>query len=155
MALNGRVFCVMVKPLPDTDLTMAILSDITESRQIAKRREDFFANASHEFKTPLTVLKGFNELTALNNKDESINKYINGIARETDRMLSLIGDMLKLSELENTQVSNLAVVSLASTVNKVYKSVSAAVNEKAIIFESVGDGTVTAEPGTSMNLSKC
>jgi two-component system phosphate regulon sensor histidine kinase PhoR len=43
----------------------------------AKHRSEFFANASHELKTPLTAIKGFNELLSIHNKDENIRKYIN------------------------------------------------------------------------------
>ena len=151
---NGRIFLTTVKRLPNTKLTMIVLSDITESRENAKRREEFFANASHELKTPLTAIKGFNELTALNNKDEGITKYIDSITRETDRMLSLIGDMLKLSELENMQDINPVSVSLAQIVNEVRETVSPAISEKGIIFEIVGDSIVTAEQGHIYELVK-
>jgi two-component system phosphate regulon sensor histidine kinase PhoR len=124
---------------------MVVLSDVTESRENTKRREEFFANASHELKTPLTAIKGFNELTALNNKDESIGKYINSITRETDRMLSLISDMLKLSELENTQETNPVTVSLSKAAHEVSEVLSASINDKALTFEVDGDAMVSAE----------
>ena len=152
--LSGRIFFIAVKRLPDTKLTMIALSDVTESRENAKRREVFFANASHELKTPLTAIKGFNELTVINNKDESIQKYINSITRETDRMLSLISDMLKLSELENTQTINPVSVSLAETVNEVREVLSASINEKSLKFETIGDATISAEPGHIYELVK-
>jgi len=143
--LNGKIYLATVKRLPDTKLTMAVLSDVTENRENSKRREEFFANASHELKTPLTAIKGFNELTAINNKDENIKKYIDSITRETDRMLSLIGDMLKLSELENAQNINPVSVSLAKIVNEVREVLSTAINEKSILFEVVGDAVINAE----------
>ena len=151
---NGRIYLTAVKRLPDTKLTMVVLSDVTENRENAKRREEFFANASHELKTPLTAIKGFNELAAINNKDEGINKYIESIARETDRMLSLIGDMLKLSELENTQELSPAPVSIAKAVYEVLETLSAAISLKAVNVEVVGDGMVEAEPGHVYELVK-
>jgi len=153
-AQKGNTYLVSVKQLPNTNLTMVILSDVTENRENAKRREEFFANASHELKTPLTAIKGFNDLAALNNKDENIRKYIDSIARETDRMMWLIGDMLKLSELENTKNPNPAPVSLTKIINEALDTVSAAIKEKAIIFESAGDGVVSAEPGHVYELVK-
>ncbi|MCL2335834.1 MAG: ATP-binding protein [Firmicutes bacterium] len=143
---NGNIYLVSVKRLPDNKLTMVVLSDVTENRENAKRREQFFANASHELKTPLTAIKGFNELAALNNKDENIRQYLDRITRETDRMMWLIGDMLKLSELENTKGINPVAVSLAKIVSEARETVSASIKEKAIIFETAGDGIVTAEP---------
>ncbi|MCL1803429.1 MAG: ATP-binding protein [Eubacteriaceae bacterium] len=145
-AKNGRIFLTTVKRLPNTKLAMVVLSDVTENRENAKRREDFFANASHELKTPLTAIKGFNELMAINNKDDGINKYIDSISRETDRMLMLIGNMLKLSELENSEVTNPVDVSIAKTVNEAYDNLLPAITSKSIAFELVGDATVSAEP---------
>jgi len=153
-ALNGRIYLVTVKRLPGTILTMVIMSDITESREYAKHREEFFANASHELKTPLTAIKGFNELLVLHNKDEDVRKYIDSITRETDRMLSLIGDMLRLSELENTQDINPSLVSLAQVVNEVCDTLSAVISEKSISIEITGDGSVKAESGHVYELVK-
>ena len=144
--ISGKTHLVTVKRLPNTSLTMVALADITESRENAKRREDFFANASHELKTPLTAIKGFNELASLNNKDESLNKYIDGITRETSRMMSLIGDMLRLSELENTQETETVPVSLAKMINEAGEAISTAVQEKAITFTTKGDALVMTEP---------
>ena len=146
LTLNGGIYLVTVKRLTDTELTMVVLSNVTENRESAKQREEFFTNASHELKTPLTAIKGFNELASLNNKDESIRKYIDGIARETDRMLLLIGDMLKLSELENAKDINPVPVQLAKIVEEARENISGAIAEKSIIFEAAGDCTVTAEP---------
>lgn len=152
--LNGRIYFISVRQLPNTKLTMVALSDVTETRESAKRREEFFTNASHELKTPLTAIKGFNELTANNNKDEGLNKYIDGITRETDRMLSLIGDMLKLSELENSKSINPESISLANVVGEVQEVLSPAIVEKDITIEVVGDAVVTAEAGHLYELVK-
>jgi two-component system phosphate regulon sensor histidine kinase PhoR len=152
--LDGRIFFIAVKRLPATQLTTIFLSDVTESRENAKRREEFFANASHELKTPLTAIKGFNELTAIHNRDENISKYIDSITRETDRMLSLIGDMLKLSELENTREMQPKPVSLFTVVNEVQESLSTAINEKSIKLEITGDALITTEPGHIYELVK-
>jgi len=146
LVINGRIYMTTIKQLPDMKLTMVVLSDITETSENAKRREEFFANASHELKTPLTAIKGFNELVKINNKDENINKYIESITRETDRMLSLIGDMLKLSELENSQGINPVPVSLANVVREIRDTLSAAITEKSITIDIIGDGIVEAEP---------
>ncbi|MCL2098978.1 MAG: ATP-binding protein [Oscillospiraceae bacterium] len=145
MPLSGKIFFATVKRLPGTKLTMAVLTDVTETRENAKRREEFFANASHELKTPLTAIKGFNELSDINNTDKNIKKYIESIARETDRMLSLIGDMLKLSELESSQSINPVNVSLADVINEVREIMLNVIEEKSISFTTDGDALVAAE----------
>ena len=142
---NGKVFSVAVKRLPNTKLTMLVLSDITANKENARRREEFFANASHELKTPLTTIMGFSELASLNNKDDGIAVYIDNITRETDRMMSLIADMLKLSELENTQDIKQVFVSVADVTREVSEMLSTSIEAKAISFSATGDTVVSAE----------
>lgn len=154
IVLNGSIFLVTVKRLPGTRLTMVVLSNVTENRENAKRREDFFANASHELKTPLTAIIGFNELAALNNKDENIRKYIDSIKRETERMLSLITDMLKLSELTTTHDVNPEPVQLAKTVNEAREALLPAIERKSITFDVTGDAVISAESGHIYELVK-
>jgi len=154
ITVDGKIYLVNVKQLSGTTLTMAVLTDVTENRENAKRREEFFANASHELKTPLTAIKGFNELAAINNKDTNISKYIDGIVRETERMITLIGDMLKLSELENTQTVSPVSVSLAKVICEVHEALSPMINEKSITFETSGDAGVSAEQGHVYELVK-
>jgi len=146
MPINGKIYLITIDELLDTDLTMVVLVDITASRENEKQREEFFANASHELKTPLAAIKGFNELTIINNKDENLNKYIDAIENETTRMMALIGDMLKLSELENKRVINPVSVSLASTIRDIKDLMLMTYNEKAIQFFMSGDALIMAEP---------
>ena len=146
LRLQESIYLVAVRQLPDTKLTMVALADVTENRENAKRREEFFTNASHELKTPLTAIKGFNELMALNNKDEKLGKYIDGIARETGRLMSLIAHMLKLSELENAVSIEPVPLVLADVIQEVHETMSAALTEKAITFETKGNATIMADP---------
>ena len=152
--LHGKIYLATIKRLPDTNQTMVVLSDITENRENTKRQEEFFANASHELKTPLTAIKGFNELTAINNTDENISRYIDGISRESSRMMSLIGNMLRLSELENVRQTEPISISLAKIVDEVFETVSVALNDKGIIFKTEGDAIITSEPGHIYELVK-
>ena len=126
------------------DVALILQKNIIENRENARRREEFFANASHELKTPLTAIKGFNELTVFNNKDENLSKYITGISRETDRMLSLIKDMLKLSKLESNADIDITTVSLAEVANEVKDTLSPIINENYIKFNLIGDTNIKA-----------
>jgi two-component system phosphate regulon sensor histidine kinase PhoR len=140
------------------DVALMIQSGITDLNNEKIKREDFFANASHELKTPLTAIKGFNELTALKNKDESIDKYVAAITRETDRMLTLISDMLKLSALENTEKDETAInpviVPLTAIITDVRDTMSTIIDEKEITFKVVGSGAVKAEPNHVYDIVK-
>jgi two-component system phosphate regulon sensor histidine kinase PhoR len=144
--LEGKIYLITIKRLMETALTMVVATDVTENREIAKRKEEFFTNASHELKTPLTAIVGFGELATINNKDDRIDKYITGIARESDRMMSLIDDMMRLSELENAKTMDPIPISLAQTVEEVREACDYAIVEKSITFGSIGDAIIKAEP---------
>lgn len=68
----------------------------------AKLRQDFTANVSHELKTPLTAISGYAELIENDMADEAQKKrFITEIRKNADRLLSLIVDIIRLSELDH------------------------------------------------------
>lgn len=68
-----------------------------------KIRQDFFSNASHELKTPITSVRGYAELLCQDfAQDEATRKdFLNRILKETDHMTGLIDDILMISRLES------------------------------------------------------
>lgn len=154
LALAGRIYLVTIKKLEGRDLYLTVLTDVTENRENQKMREEFFANASHELKTPLTAIRGFNELAALKNQDAALDKFLAQISRETDRMLLLIGDMLKISELENTQQIQPAAVDLAKICEELRQSLAPIAEEKKVTVSVAGSGVISAESGHIYELIK-
>ncbi|MDP4120518.1 MAG: ATP-binding protein, partial [Bacillota bacterium] len=100
------------------------------------------------------TIKGFNELMAINNKDENLNKFTGRISKETDRLLFLIGDMLKLSELENVKNISLEDVDLRKISEEIKESLSTLSSEKNISLDIDGKGTVKAEQNHIYELLK-
>lgn len=71
----------------------------------AKSRQDFTANVSHELKTPITAISGYAELIENRMVDESRQiKFAGDIRKNADRLLSLINDIIRLSELDHSAV---------------------------------------------------
>ena len=70
------------------------------------RRSEFVANISHELKTPLTSIKGFTDMLAsgMVASPEDQKRFITMIGVEVDRLIDLINDILKLSELESVTI---------------------------------------------------
>jgi two-component system phosphate regulon sensor histidine kinase PhoR len=75
--------------------------DVTALEQAEAMRRDFVANVSHEIRTPLTVLSGFVEtLQSLNLSEQERVRYLDLMAQQSERMQSLVSDLLTLSRLE-------------------------------------------------------
>lgn len=75
----------------------------TDILSAAKARQDFSANVSHELKTPLTAISGYAELIEAGMVDEEKQKhFILEIRKNAQRLLSLINDIIRLSELDRT-----------------------------------------------------
>ena len=83
---------------------LLMLRDVTREVRLEQMRKDFVANASHELRSPLTVVAGYLETFAA---DPGIGELAGPIAemrRQTDRMTRIIEDLLELSRLEASDV---------------------------------------------------
>jgi len=79
-----------------------VFHDITELKKLEQIRKDFVANVSHELKTPITSIRGFAE-TLLDGalKDEkALEHFLTIILKESERLQSIINDLLELSKIE-------------------------------------------------------
>lgn len=79
-----------------------VFHDITELRRLEQVQRDFVANVSHEFKTPLTSLKGFVETLQDGALDEpaEARRFVGIMGRQVDRLQALVEDVLSLSRME-------------------------------------------------------
>ena len=78
------------------------LHDITRLKHLEEMRKDFVANVSHEIKTPITAIKGFAETLldgAIDDK-ENASKFLETIKNHSERLNSLVSDLLTLSRIE-------------------------------------------------------
>jgi signal transduction histidine kinase len=77
---------------------------VEHENQDAMRR-DFTANVSHELKTPLTSIRGYAELIKTGiAKDEDVKKFAGKIYDESQRLVTLVGDIIKLSQLDDKDI---------------------------------------------------
>jgi two-component system phosphate regulon sensor histidine kinase PhoR len=101
--------------------------DVTEVVKAEAMRRDFVANVSHEIRTPLTVLSGFIEtLQSVPLDAHETQKYLQLMAIQSDRMQSLVADLLTLSQLEVSQSPNgQDLISLPELVSQVTSEANA------------------------------
>lgn len=73
----------------------------------AKMRQEFTANVSHELKTPLTSISGYSELieNGMASDQEAVVRFAGEIHRNANRLLSLINDIIKLSEMDSSELA--------------------------------------------------
>ncbi|CAH2214501.1 HAMP domain-containing sensor histidine kinase [Tepidibacter aestuarii] len=75
--------------------------DIEKEKKLEKMRKEFISSASHEFKTPLGIIKGFAEGIKDGIYENKKEYYLGVIIDETEKMNDLVLDMLELSKLES------------------------------------------------------
>ena len=80
------------------EISERLNAKIIDADRMQKERQEFFVNASHELNTPLSSVLGYAEL--LKKEGRYNNDFVETICRQSERMKALIGDMLKLSQLE-------------------------------------------------------
>ena len=110
-------------------------------------KNDFINDFSHELKTPLTSIKGFNEMISLNTQDSAIASYSAKIGKETDRMLALLSDMLNISKLENSTAAELhpVDVDIREVAEEAADDLKMQAESKKITLKVSGNGIVRAE----------
>ena len=85
-----------------SETILLLLRDVTLIKKSEKMRKDFVANASHELRTPITMIKGFSE-TLLEETDmlsKPGRNFMQKIHKNALRLQTLVEDLLSLSELE-------------------------------------------------------
>lgn len=114
-----------------------LANDIELKNNIDTLRKEFIANASHELKTPISLIIGYSEALRLQGlSQEDINEYLNIIDDEADKMNKLVMNLLKVSQLEaGFQQLNIIDFSIKDLCEETAKLFSIKMNEKNINFE--------------------
>lgn len=144
--LNFKVFCLKNSGLSNDIGNIALIADLTNEKIALRQKSEFFANASHELKTPLTSMQGLTELLLAKGGDEQQQKYLQRIYAESKRLGNLVLDMLYISDLENGRtVRNEEEVDLISVANEVRAEYAHQAEEKNVDITVSGDGKIRAD----------
>ena len=123
---------------------MVILAfDITEQVNAEKHRREFTANVSHELKTPLQSIIGSAEL--MENgivKEEDVPRFVGHIRKEASRLVYLIDDIIRLSQLDEGIEMPREDVSLRALSEEVCETLADAAKLKDVSLEVTGDDGV-------------
>jgi two-component system phosphate regulon sensor histidine kinase PhoR len=106
---------------------LVVLNDVTHLRRLESIRSDFAANVSHELRTPITNIRGYVETlldVGVDDQRQAV-KFLDVIKRNTDRLASIVEDLLALAHLEQPGRK----VSLERIATPVHRIVDSVINQ--------------------------
>lgn len=117
-----------------------VILDITESEKRDALRREFTANVSHELKTPLTSISGFAELMKEGDvPSENVMDFSASIYDEAQRLITLVNDIIKISELDGESISfEKESVDLYELAKDVIRRLEGEAAKRDILFHLIG-----------------
>ena len=139
MQYNHRTYQLLANPVWQEEKVsgaIIVIMDVTEKEEREALRREFTANVSHELKTPLTSISGTAEI--MKNglvKQEDIPHFAGLIYKEAQRLITLVGDIINLSKLEDSDMSDQKeMTDLDKIVNNVVDSLLIAADKANVEF---------------------
>lgn len=131
--LKGKIYQCSISFIPQNQNTIAVFHDISEMKKLEQIKKDFVSNVSHELRTPLTVISGFLETLDEEETDFEKKRYLEIMHRSTHRLIHLVEDLLKLSELESRSFKlNLESVNLEDLLNNLLSAFIPKIKKKKL-----------------------
>lgn len=130
--------------------SVALVQDISESERLEQIRKDFVANVSHEFRTPLTVIKGSLEalIDGTIDKNEDVERYHQRMLSETKSLERLVGDLLELSRFQSGKISiHREEIHIPSLLSDIIRGLQTIADKKGIKINYHGPMVVPAVIG--------
>ena len=116
-----------------------VFRDVSHERELDRMKTDFVSSVSHELRTPLTSIKAYTE-TILHDRDmpeETKRSFLDVISEETDRLASLIEDLLEVSRIEAGTVKiKHEAVDVVAIIEKVLMALEPLADKKSIKLET-------------------
>ncbi len=119
--------------------TVLLVFDVTERAFAERNRREFTANVSHELKTPLQGIIGSAEL--LENgmvKQEDVPRFVGHIRAEAQRLVTLIGDIIRLSQLDEGEPMPTEPVELLAVAREAAENLRSAAEARNVTVEVTG-----------------
>lgn len=134
---NHKIYTSTINFIDLNNEILVVISDITDIKKIEQIKKDFVINVSHELKTPLTAIKGFIETLEEEITNEEHLHYIQIVRRHTDRLITIVKDLLLLTELEDEAYTNKLIISnvdLAALIENIKRLFEQKLKEKNLYF---------------------
>lgn len=130
------------------DMGAQIQKDYDEFEREEKNRRDFIANASHELKTPLTVIKSYSQtLKEMDVDSDTRAQFLSVIDSEADRMSDMVSQLLELSKLEAKSSGTPSDIELYPVCKKIADAFAIKLKDSGILLKIEGEGKIFADYG--------
>jgi len=128
---------------------LIVLNDVTRIKRLENIRRDFFANVSHEIKTPVTAIRGYVEtlLDGEEHSPEDQERFLEIIGKQCSRLTGIIEDFLALSAIERGTEQGIIELSEGKVIDLLQGAVhlcEAKAAEREINIETVCNPNITA-----------
>ena len=142
--LEGRIYRFDMSSIQsDGNLLGAVILavDVTESQNAEQMRREFSANVSHELKTPLQGIIGSAELLESGMvKPEDTSRFVGHIRKEASRLVNLIEDIIRLSQLDEGVELSTETVDMLALAEDVREILAPSAVEKNVKINVTGNG---------------
>lgn len=147
LRLDGSDIQVIANPVTrenNTEGAVILLVDVTEKVEREQLRREFSANVSHELKTPLTSISGFAEIMQDGFvKDEDVKVFAGRIYKEAQRLIRLVGDVIRISRLDEGGLPyQWEEVDLYSLTHDIFSTLHEAAEKQEVHMYMEGGSTV-------------
>ncbi|MDD5946164.1 MAG: ATP-binding protein [Clostridia bacterium] len=109
MECGSRIYQLLANPVYEggsINGAVILIMDVTEKEKQEEMRREFTSNVSHELKTPLTSIYGISEIMVNGIvKPEDMGRFAENIHSESGRLITLVNDIIKLSQLDENSVT--------------------------------------------------
>ena len=141
---DGKCYNIIANPVYGGGQVIGaviVIIDVTERAHREQLRREFTSNVSHELKTPLTSILGFAEIMKAGGAPEDTVKEFSGIIYdEAKRLVTLVSDIIKISELdENAVMYDAESVDIYETAESVAKRLAPEAKKKNVTVNVIGD----------------
>ncbi len=145
--IGEKTYQIFMSPVYDKENhggVILLMFDVSEKAQAEQLRKEFSANVSHELKTPLTTIRGYAQL--INSgiaKEDDIIGFTRKIEKESSRLITLIEDIIELSNLdeESTEYEK-QNISLKTVAKDVMERLQIRAKERGIQMQLTGEDTI-------------
>ena len=133
---GGRIYQIDISRIESAGTVMGLVIlafDISEQEYAERTRREFSANVSHELKTPLTSIIASADLIENNLvKPEDMPRFIGHIKKEASRLLTLIEDIIRLSQLDEGLEMPMEAVDLGATAREAVRQLEDAADSRSV-----------------------